>query len=108
MSETYAPTTLGLFSLSQDPNFHYETLRSIGLARYMGGDISEQLNLIPRIKPGDAESWYREWRALAGRVLAQIDEWNLEKHSAATIRDVLLPRQPLRLRVRLLPARERR
>lgn len=88
MSETYAPTTLGLFSLSEDPNFHYETLRSIGLVRYMGGDIGEQLNLIPKIKPGDLESWYREWRALAGRVLAQIDEDNLDKHSDVTIRDV--------------------
>lgn len=88
MTEKYAPTTLGLFSLSQDPNFHYETLRSIGLARYMGGDISEQLNLIPKIKPRDLESWYREWRALADRVLAQIDEDSLDKHSDVTIRDV--------------------
>lgn len=89
MPETYAPTTLGLFSLSQDPNFHYETLRSIGLARYMGGDIGEQLNLIPKIRPGDLESWYREWRALALRVLAQVDEGdNLGRHSDATVRDV--------------------
>ncbi|ETS85567.1 hypothetical protein PFICI_03592 [Pestalotiopsis fici W106-1] len=62
--------------LSEDPNFHYEALRSLGLARYGGSDVAEQLAILPKIKPGDPESWYEEWEALAQRVLSSANEDN--------------------------------
>lgn len=60
--------------LSEYPNFHYEALRSLGIARYGGSDVAEQLAILPRIKPGDIEGWYDEWSALARRVLSAADE----------------------------------
>lgn len=77
--------------LSEDPNFHYEALRSLGLVRYGGGDLAEQLAILPKIKPGDPESWYTEWEALARRVLSAADEnesQNLGPMSAASLRDI--------------------
>jgi pimeloyl-ACP methyl ester carboxylesterase len=60
--------------LSADTQYHYEGLRSLGTVRYGGGDVREQLNVLAKIKPGDPESWYSEWHALAHRVLATIEE----------------------------------
>lgn len=77
-----------MFKLHEDPNFHYEALRSIGLARYMGGDIGEQLAILPKIKPGDFEGWYTEWTKLAQRVLSTVDERNLSQYHPATLKDV--------------------
>ncbi|QIW98291.1 hypothetical protein AMS68_003809 [Peltaster fructicola] len=76
------------FQLHEDKNFHYETLRSLGTVRYFGSDIKEQLDLMPKIKVNDFDSWYDAWSGLAKTVLSTIDENNLQQYNAATIRNV--------------------
>ena len=56
-----------------DESFSFETLRALGYAAYGGADVGEVLTAAQRITPGDGESWYREWRALAGRVADTAD-----------------------------------
>jgi pimeloyl-ACP methyl ester carboxylesterase len=53
---------------SEDQQFWFETLRALGHTAYGGADVNEVLGTAQRIKAGDYESWYREWRALAERV----------------------------------------
>lgn len=76
--------------LSSDIQYHYEGIRSLGIVRYGGGDVREQLNVLAKIKPGDAESWYVEWDALAKRVLSTIEESKSTTGplSRASLRDV--------------------
>ena len=78
------------FRLHADFNFHYEVLRSLGATPYLGGDIQEQLALMPRINPGDFDGWYKEWSDLAKRVLRSVDLEHLEDYSPVTIRNVFL------------------
>ncbi|MEU0495837.1 alpha/beta fold hydrolase [Mycobacterium sp. NPDC006124] len=56
-----------------DESFSFETLRALGYAVYGGADVGEILTAAQRITPGDGESWYREWRALADRVADTAD-----------------------------------
>ena len=56
-----------------DESFSFETLRALGYAAYGGADVGEVLTAAQRITPGDGESWYREWRALADRVADTAD-----------------------------------
>ena len=56
-----------------DESFSFETLRALGYAVYGGADVGEVLTAAQRITPGDGESWYREWRALADRVADTAD-----------------------------------
>ena len=77
-----------MLQLHEDVNFHYETLRSLGLVRYGGGDITEQLAILPKIRPGNFEDWYREWHNLGLRVLSSIGESKLDSYSPVTLRDV--------------------
>lgn len=56
-----------------DESFSFETLRALGYAVYGGADVGEVLTTAQRITPGDGESWYREWRALADRVADTAD-----------------------------------
>jgi hypothetical protein len=51
-----------------DESFSFETLRALGYAVYGGADVGEVLTAAQRVTPGDWESWYREWRAMADRV----------------------------------------
>lgn len=76
--------------LSADTQYHYEGLRTLGIVRYGGGDIREQLNVLAKIKPGDSESWYTEWDALARRVLSTIEKSQRTTGplSRASLRDV--------------------
>jgi dienelactone hydrolase len=57
-----------------DESFSFETLRAVGYAPYGGADIGEVITTAERITPGDWESWYREWRALADRIASIADE----------------------------------
>ena len=61
------------FIFDNDESFSFETLRAVGYAVYGGADIGEVITTARRITPGDVESWYREWRALADRVAAIAD-----------------------------------
>ncbi|ADG99446.1 dienelactone hydrolase [Segniliparus rotundus DSM 44985] len=58
------------FIFDTDEAFSYETLRTVGYIPYGGADIGEVLSAAARIVPGDRESWYGEWRALADRIAA--------------------------------------
>ena len=61
------------FIFDNDESFSFETLRAVGYTVYGGADIGEVITTARRITPGDVESWYREWRALADRVAAIAD-----------------------------------
>lgn len=58
------------FVFDADEAFSFETLRAIGYTVYGGADIGEVVATAERITPGDIESWYQEWRALADRTAA--------------------------------------
>ena len=59
----------GLYPLSNDPEFHFELLRVLGLASYGGSDISETLLAANEIIPKDFESFSGAFYQLATRVL---------------------------------------
>ena len=59
--------------LSSDDSHHFELLRIIGHSYYGGADVQECLQVAAALIPGDDESWYREWHALAERVQATAD-----------------------------------
>ena len=50
---------------------------------YGGADIGEVMATAARITPGDWESWYREWRALADRIAGIADQCAAEGHTAS-------------------------
>jgi len=56
--------------LSSDDSHHFEILRIIGHSYYGGADVQECLQVAAALIPGDDESWYQEWHALAERVQA--------------------------------------
>ena len=66
-----------------DEAFSFETLRAVGYAVYGGADIGEVMATAARITPGDDESWYREWLALADRVATIADKSAANGHAAS-------------------------
>lgn len=57
-----------LFSVEfifQDPQYSFQTLRTLGYAVSGGADIGEVLKTAYRIKEGDDESWFTEWAQTA-------------------------------------------
>jgi pimeloyl-ACP methyl ester carboxylesterase len=52
----------------QDQTYDFELRRVLGYAVSGGTDINECLYTAQRIKEGDDESWYTEWRATADRI----------------------------------------
>ena len=77
-----------MLQLHQDINFHFEAMRAIGTVPYNGADITEIFEILPKIKPGDFDSWYNEWFQLAQRVLSTIDETKEDTYSPVTLRNV--------------------
>ena len=71
------------FIFDTDESFSFETLRAVGYAPYGGADIGEVITTAERITPGDTESWYREWRALADRIAAVADACAAGGHTAS-------------------------
>lgn len=71
------------FIFDTDESFSFETLRALGYAPYGGTDIGEVITTAERITPGDTESWYREWRALADRIAATADACAAGGHTAS-------------------------
>lgn len=66
-----------------DEAFSFETLRAVGYTAYGGADIGEVMATAARITPGDPESWYSEWRALADRIVAIADDCAAKAHAAS-------------------------
>jgi pimeloyl-ACP methyl ester carboxylesterase len=61
-------------SLIDDHTFDFELNRILAHARYRGSDTREVLNVIPKIKPGDFDSWYTAFVELARRTEASAGE----------------------------------
>ena len=66
-----------------DESFSFETLRAAGYAPYGGADIGEVITAAERITPGDIESWYLEWRALADRTVAIAESCSAAGHAVS-------------------------
>ena len=77
-----------MMQLHPDLTFHYETIRALGTIPCGGADLSEVLEIMPKIKSGDFDSWYGEWFNLAKRVLATIDKTKKNSYSPVTLRNV--------------------
>jgi alpha-beta hydrolase superfamily lysophospholipase len=71
------------FMFDTDEAFSYETLRAVAYTVYGGADIGEVMTTAARITPGDWESWYREWRALADRIATIADKSAADGHTAS-------------------------
>lgn len=71
------------FIFDTDESFSFETLRAVGYTAYGGADIGEVITTAERIPPGDTESWYREWRALADRIAAIADKCAADGHAVS-------------------------
>jgi len=71
------------FIFDTDETFSFETLRTVGYTAYGGADIGEVITTAERIVPGDWESWYREWRALADRIAGIADACAADDHTAS-------------------------
>ncbi len=46
----------------QDQAFSFELLRAATYAGYQGAEIGEALATAAKIKEGDFDSWYEEWK----------------------------------------------
>jgi pimeloyl-ACP methyl ester carboxylesterase len=71
------------FMFDTDEAFSFETLRAVGYAPYGGADIGEVMATAARITPGDPESWYQEWLALADRIAVIADKSAADGHAAS-------------------------
>lgn len=71
------------FIFETDESFSFETLRTVGYTAYGGADIGEVVTTAKRITPGDWESWYIEWRALADRIAAIAAECAAAGHAVS-------------------------
>lgn len=73
----------------KDQTYDFELRRALGYAVSGGADINECLYTAKRIKEGDDESWYAEWRATADRIRA-IGETSLEAGHKVSAREAFL------------------
>ena len=78
------------FIFDTDESFSFETLRAVGYTLYGGADIGEVITTRERIAPGETEAWYREWRALADRIVAIADKCAADGHTVSA-NDAYLP-----------------
>ncbi|PTB69630.1 alpha/beta-hydrolase [Trichoderma citrinoviride] len=69
-----------MLRLSPDPSFHFEILRAVSIAPYQGADVGEVLTAAASIQPGDFESYYAAFRALALRVRRQAAGIDAARH----------------------------
>lgn len=73
----------------QDQTYEFELRRTLGYGVSGGADINECLYTGRRIKEGDDESWYAEWRATADRIRI-IGEKSLAAGHKVSAREALL------------------
>ena len=74
---------------ADDPQFWFETLRTMGHAAYGGADIGEVLTTAQNIVAGDYDSWHDQWLATADRIAAEA-ETQLAAGHRTSARDGLL------------------
>ncbi|MEO3805668.1 hypothetical protein [Nonomuraea sp. B1E8] len=51
--------------LSRTPTFHFEAVRALWSSPFNGADYGEVVSAVSRVRPGDFESWHRQWAHLA-------------------------------------------
>lgn len=73
----------------QDQAFSFELLRAATYAGYQGAEIGEALATAAKIKEGDFDSWYEEWKNTAERV-EQIGIDCLNKRHKISAREAFL------------------
>ena len=56
-----------------DANFDGQLQRSVGKCDSGMANVGECLYTASRITPGDRDTWYRQWSALAKRLVQQAD-----------------------------------
>jgi hypothetical protein len=77
---------LAMNLIFKDPQYSFQTLRTIGYAPSSGGaDIGECLSTAYRITEGDDESWYAEWVKTARRLEQTADAFVKEGHGTSAI-----------------------
>lgn len=74
---------------ADNPLWSFQLLRIIGEAHYGGGNFGEIYRVASRIRSGNEEDWYREWRTLAKEVEALGDQSATHGHPASA-RDAYL------------------
>jgi pimeloyl-ACP methyl ester carboxylesterase len=74
---------------ADDPQFWFETLRTLGHVAYGGADIGEVLTTAQCIVAGDYDSWHDEWLAIADRIASEA-ETQLALGHRTSARDGLL------------------
>lgn len=58
----------------KDKTLHFETLRALGYANSGGADVNEVLQLCARIREGNLDDWFREWRKAGLRAFSLGEE----------------------------------
>ncbi|WP_433432876.1 alpha/beta fold hydrolase [Nonomuraea sp. CA-141351] len=51
--------------LSRTSTFHFEAVRALWSSPFNGADYGEVVSAVSRVRPGDFESWHRQWTRLA-------------------------------------------
>lgn len=74
---------------ADDPQFWYETQRTLGHATYGGAEIGEVALTSQRITAGDYNSWHDEWMLTTDQVIAEADVALADGHPV-TARDAYL------------------
>ena len=72
-----------------DPTYDFELRRALGYALSGGADLNEVVAAAHAIRPGDGDSWYRAWFALAQRTRA-LGEASLAQGHRVSAREALL------------------
>jgi len=72
-----------------DPQFWYETQRTLGHSAYGGADVGEVLSTAQRIVAGDYEGWHDQWSTTAVRIAAEAQQALAGRHRVSA-RDGLL------------------
>src|SRR5205809_911641 len=73
----------------EDQAFSYELQRALSHTYARAADVGECLSTAGRIREGDFESWYAEWRATAERVHGFARQ-SLERRRGVSAREALL------------------
>ncbi|MGP3937190.1 hypothetical protein [Nonomuraea sp. KM88] len=62
--------------LSRTPTFHFEAVRGLWSSPFDGADYGEVVSAVSRVRPGDFESWHRQWAHLATTTWGRAERLN--------------------------------
>ncbi|MEO3796944.1 hypothetical protein ABGB14_42665 [Nonomuraea sp. B10E15] len=61
---------------SRTPTFHLEAVRALWSSPFDGADSGEVVSAVSRVRPGDFESWHRQWDHLATTTWGRAERLN--------------------------------